>query len=135
MHTEARERRCQRIIKVVVLRFVAVTLLVGGTFRIFATKALFRAFGIGDLWMQTPYAIYIYRVLGGFVLLSGIILMFVSVSLQNNRKLLKGCALGFAVIGVVMLVTGLTSGLPLRYYLPDPVYCFLIVALVWYSGR
>jgi hypothetical protein len=121
--------------KVLLLRFVAVTLLVGGTFRIFATRSLFRAFGIGDLWMQTPYSVYIYRVLGGFVLLSGIVLMIASGSPRSNRGLLRGCALGFAVIGAVMLVTGLISGLPPRYYLPDPVYCFLIMPLVWSSSR
>ena len=121
--------------KAALLRFVAVSLLVGGAFRIFATRSLFRAFGIGDLWVQTPYAKYIYRVLGGFVVLSGILLMVVSGSLQSNRRLLKGYALGFAVIGAVMLVTGLTSVLPLRYYLPDPVYCFLIVAVFWYASR
>lgn len=121
--------------KAALLRFVAVTLLVGGTFRVFATRSLFRAFGIGDLWMQTPYAMYIYRILGGFVILSGILLMVVSGSPQSNRRLLKGYALGFAVIGAVMLVTGLTSVLPLRYYLSDPVYCFLVVAVFWYSSR
>ena len=123
------------MIKIALLRFVAVTLLVGGIFRIFATRALFQAFGIGDLWMPTPYAIYIYRVLGGFVVLSGILLLILSGNPQSNRRLLKGYALGFAVIGVVMLVAGLTTGLPSRYYLPDPIYCFLIVALVWFSSR
>lgn len=117
------------------VRFVSVTLLVGGTVRIFATKVLFQAFGIGDLWMQTPYSLYIYRVLGGFVVLSGILLMIVAGAPEKYRRLLKGYTLGFSTIGVVMLVTGLASGLPLRYYLPDPVYCFLIAGLLWHSGR
>jgi hypothetical protein len=127
--------REQGMVKIALLRFVAVTLLVGGAFRVFATRALFHAFGIGDLWMQTPYAVYIYRILGGFVVLSGIILMIVSGSPGSNRRLLKGYALGFAFIGVIMLVSGLITGLPSRYYLPDPVYCFLIVALLWHSSR
>jgi len=127
--------RSGRVLKVVLLRFVAVTLLVGGTFRIFANKALFRAFGIGDLWMTTPYSVYIYRVLGGFVVLTGILMTVASGDPSRYRTFLKAYALGFAVIGVVMLVTGLTTGLPSRYYLPDPVYCFLVVALLLYSGR
>ena len=114
---------------------MAITLLVGGTIRIFATRALFGAFGIGDLWMQTPYATYIYRVLGGFVVLTGILMKVVSGDPSRHGKFLKGYAVGFAMIGVVMVLAGLTTGLSSRYYLPDPVYCFLIAALVWYAGR
>ena len=127
--------RSNHMLKVVLLRFVAATLLIGGTFRIFATRALFQAFGIGGLWMKTPYSVYIYRVLGGFVVLAGILMMVASADPTRCRMFLKGYALGFAVIGAVMLVAGLTTGLPSRYYLPDPIYCFLIVALLWYSGR
>ena len=123
------------MLKATLLRLVAVTLLLGGVVRVFATEALFRTFGIGEIWMQTPYATYILRVLGGFVVLTGILLMVVSSGPERNRRLVNAYAFGFAIIGAVMLVTGLTSGLPLRYYLPDPIYCFLIVALLLYSGR
>ena len=123
------------MLKIVLLRIVAITLLLGGSVRIFATKTLFEVFGIGALWMQVPYSRYIYRVLGGFVVLSGILLMIVSGAPEKYRKLLKGYALGFTVIGVVMVVAGLTSGLPSRYYLPDPVYCFLIAVLLWHCSR
>jgi hypothetical protein len=123
------------MLKVALLRFVAVTLLVGGTVRIFATRALFEAFGMGDLWMQSPYSLYIYRVLGGFVVLSGIVIMVVSDAPGTYRKLLLGTAIGFAVIGAVMLASGLTSGLPVRFYLADPIYCLFIVVVLSYSSR
>lgn len=123
------------MLKVILLRVAAATLLVGGSVRIFASKPLFEAFGIGALWMQTSYSVYIYRVLGGFVVLSGILLAVVSGAPERYRGLLKGYALGFALIGVVMVVAGHASGLPLRYYLPDPIYCFLIAALLRHSGR
>jgi hypothetical protein len=123
------------MLRVIMLRVVAATLLLGGIVRIVATQALFDTFGIGELWMQTPYSAYIYRVLGGFVLLSGILLMAVSGAPEKYSRLLKAYALGFAVIGVVMLVAGLGSGLPSRHFLPDPVYCFLISALLWRSSR
>lgn len=123
------------MVKVILLRFVAVTLLVGGAVRVFATRTLFEAFGIGALWMETPYSVYIYRVLGALVVLAGIVLMIIGGAPEKYRGVLRGYALGFAIIGAVMVAAGLTSGLPLRYYLPDPAYCFLIVALLWHSSR
>lgn len=123
------------MLRVALLRFVAVTLLVGGTVRIFATRALFETFGMGDLWMQSPYSLYIYRVLGGFVVLSGILIMVISGVPGTYRKLLRGAAIGFAAIGAVMLASGLISGLPVRFYLADPIYCLFIVVVLSYSSR
>jgi hypothetical protein len=123
------------MLRVILLRLVAATLLLGGTVRVFASKTLFQTFGIGEIWMGTPYATYIYRVLGGFVILSGILLMTVSGAQEKYRGFLKGYALGFAIIGLIMVGAGLASGLAARYYLPDPIYCFLIAALLWHSSR
>jgi hypothetical protein len=123
------------MLRVVLLRIVAVTLLLGGTVRIFASRTLFRSFGIESLWTDTPYAIYIYRALGGFVVLSGVVVMMVSAAPAGQARLLKGCALGFALIGVVMVVAGVTSGLALRHFLVDPIYCFVVAVLLWNSGR
>jgi hypothetical protein len=122
------------MLKVILLRVVAVSLLLGGVVRLFANRALFEAFGIGAVWMGTPYSIYTYRVLAGFVILSGIVLMTMAGAPAKYRALLKGTAGGFGVIGLVVVITGLTLGLPARYYLPDPVYCFVVAALLWRSG-
>jgi hypothetical protein len=124
-----------KMVRIVLLRLIAATLLVGGTMRLFAGKAMFKAFGIGPLWMDTPYSIYIYRVLGAFVILSGIPLLVVSSDPKKFRPILQAYAAGFTVIGLVMLVAGLTLGLPYRYYLPDPVYCLVVAVILWRSGR
>ena len=118
-----------------VLRIVAVTLLLGGVMRLFATRSVFEAFGIGAVWMETPYATYIYRVLGGFVILAGIVLMIMARAPEKYSDLLKGTAVGFAVIGLVMAASGVVVGLPYRYCLPDPVYCLLVALLLRHSGR
>ena len=123
------------MLKTAILRIVAASLLLGGAMRLAANRVLFKAFGIGDLWVEVPYAIYIYRVLGAFVVLSGILLMTVAQAPEKYRLLLKVYAIGFAVIGLVMLVAGLTVGLPYRYYLPDPIYCFIMTIVLWSVGR
>jgi hypothetical protein len=122
------------MLKTAVLRIVAATLILGGVMRLVANRAVFEAFGIGALWPEVPYSVYIYRVLGAFVLLSGILLMTIAQKLEKYRLLLKMYALGFAVIGLVMLIAGLTVGLPYRYYLPDPVYCFILAFVLWRAG-
>jgi hypothetical protein len=53
----------------------------------------------------------------------------------NAGVVVDRCALGFGVIGEVMLVTGLTSRLPLRYYHLAPAYHFLILVVLFYSSR
>jgi hypothetical protein len=118
-----------------VLRIIAITLLAGGVVRLFANAAVFEAFGIGEIWLGTPYSLYIYRVLAGFVILSGILIWIISRAPERYRTLLKGCAWGFDIIGILMVVAGITSGLPHRYYLADPAYCFIVAILLWYSAK
>ena len=119
----------------ILLRAVASALLLGGVIRLFANRALFEAFGIGAVWTGTPYAIYIYRVLGGFVILSGILLMMMARAPAQYSTVLRGAAAGFAIVGLVMVGAGLAVGLPVRYYLPDPIFCFIVAVLVWRFGR
>jgi hypothetical protein len=118
-----------------VLRVIAATLLGGGVVRLFANEAWFEAFGIGAIWMQTPYSIYIYRVLAGFVILSGILIWIISNAPERYRRLLKGYAWGFCLIGIVMVVASITSGLPHRYYIADPAYSFIVAILLWHFAR
>jgi hypothetical protein len=123
------------MLKATLLRAVAISLLLGGSIRLFASRTLFETFGIGDIWMGTPYSVYTYRTLAGFVILSGILLMMMAAAPAKYRDLLRVMAGGFAVIGLVMVIAGLTVGLPARYYLPDPLYCFIVAVLLWRSAR
>jgi hypothetical protein len=122
-------------LKGLVLRVIAVTLLFGGTVRVFATRRLFEAFGIGELWPEQVYAIYIYRVLGAFVIFAGIVLLLLARDPGKHAEVVRGCAVGFFFIGLVMIVTGLALSLPVRHCLPDPAYSFVIAGLLWRIGR
>jgi hypothetical protein len=121
--------------KKLVLRIVAITLLIGGTVRILAGRALFEAAGIGALWTSEPYQIYIYKVLGAFVIFAGGLLLVISRGPEKYRDLLRGYALGFALIALVMSVTGLSLGLSPRYYMADPAYCVILVVVFWRAAK
>jgi hypothetical protein len=123
------------MLRVTAVRIVAITLIVGGVIRVAASRALFEAFGIGAVWPEAPYSLYSYRVLGGFVLLPGILLMLIAQEPARYRIVLRAYAGGLALIGLIMLVAGLTVGLSYRYYLPDPVYCFAVGAILWQLSR
>lgn len=114
---------------------IAVTLLGGGITRVLATRAVFELFSIGELWMEQPYGVYIYRTLGAFVVLAGIILLVLARNPERCRTILKAYSLGFLIIGAVMIASGLSLGLPLRHYLPDPLYCFVVAGLLLTLSR
>jgi hypothetical protein len=112
------------------LQVIAVTLLVGGGVRLFANRALFERFGIGEVWLKQPYALYIYKVLGAFVILVGIITFIMAHEPERYRRLLVGLAFSFIIVGIVMIAAGALLRLPLRFYLPDPLYCFAVAGLM-----
>jgi hypothetical protein len=62
----------------VLLVAIVVTLFFGGAVRILADRPAFEAFGMGSEWPEKPYSVYIYRVLGGFVILVGVVLLGLS---------------------------------------------------------
>jgi hypothetical protein len=112
------------------LQVIAITLVAGGSVRLFANRTLFERFGIGEVWIEQPYALYIYRVLGAFVILVGIVAFMMARNPERYSRLLVALALGFILVGIVMLAAGSMLGLPLRFYLPDPIYCFAFAGLM-----
>jgi len=110
----------------IILKVIAVSLIFGGAVRLFANKILFELFSMGELWMQEPYSIYIYKVLGAFVVFTGFIFWIISRNPEQYREMLIFFAFGFIFIGIVMSLAGIILNLPLKYYLPDPLYCFLV---------
>jgi hypothetical protein len=112
------------------LQVVGVTLLVGGGVRLFANRALFELVGLGDVWIDQAYGLYIYRVLGAFVVFVGIVVIMIASDPERYRLMLSGLAAGFLLVGVVMVVAGSVLALPPRFYLPDPLYCFAVAGLI-----
>jgi hypothetical protein len=130
-HTEKGDRG-RGTAAVVSLRVIAVTLLVGGAVRLAANKAVFHLFGIGELWTEHAYFHYIYRVLGAFVALAGILLLIVSRNIERYSALLMGFTIGFTLLGLVMIASGLTAGLSPRHYVIDPAYSLLVAGVCGY---
>lgn len=114
------------------VRFSAVALILGGIVRILASKSLFLLFDIGDLWPDRSYSLYIYKVLGAFVVLVGIVLWILSRNPAHYRPVFKGLALGFLVVACVMVLSGFLLRLSVMHFLIDPVFCILLASLFWW---
>ena len=110
---------------------LGVLMTLGGLIRIFANQMLFELFFMGQLWSQDPYFIYIYKVLGAFVSFTGASFIVVSFNISKFQSLLKTWSIMFLFIGVVMIFAGFLSGIPLFFFLPDFLFCFLVAILLF----
>ena len=116
-------------LKKIILQTLSILFILGGIIRLLATKSLFRLFFIDMLWVDHSYFVYIYRVLGSFVILTGLIIFTISRNIEKYSELLFILTIGFIIIGFVMMITGILTNLPLVFYFPDFVFCFIIA---WY---
>lgn len=114
-------KRAKQILKVLGYLFI-----LGGIVRIFSNKELFELFWMDQLWADHPYFIYVYRVLGAFVLFTGLSFVGVSGNIRENRKLIRAWSIAFIILGIVMLVTGLMVQLPIVFYIFDFAFCFAV---------
>jgi len=67
-----------------ILRIIAIMFIFGGVVRLFANQYLFEAFGMDSLWPGHPYFIYIYSVLGAFVILTGLIVCAITFNMKKK---------------------------------------------------
>jgi hypothetical protein len=108
------------------LQIFSVLFIFGGIVRLFANRTIFEIFRMEDLWVEHGYFIYIYRVLGSFVILTGLILFVISKNLEKYSNLYFVLTIGFIFIGLVMMATGVLLKLPLIFYFTDFVFCFIV---------
>ena len=108
------------------LQILSVLFIFGGIVRLFADRTLFKIFQMEELWIEHIYFIYIYRVLGSFVILTGLILFAISKNLEKYSNLCFVLTIGFVFIGLVMMVTGVLLKLPLIFYFTDFMFCFIV---------
>jgi hypothetical protein len=113
-----------------VLRVVAALFIGGGIVRILADRRIFRIFRIADLWVDKPYFIYVYKVLGAFVILTGLVLWSVSEETNRSRSILRAEKTGLVLVGLIMAGTGQALRLPLLYYGPDFAFCLAVAFLL-----
>ncbi|KPK99572.1 MAG: hypothetical protein AMJ90_09335 [candidate division Zixibacteria bacterium SM23_73_2] len=113
------------------LLVISILLVIGGLVRLAATQTLFEFFGMENLWSGEPFFIYIYKILGVFVIWTGIILFICSKDLIKYKSIIKGSILTLFLFSVVSLWTGFSVGLKLRYFLVDSFFSlFLIIILL-----
>lgn len=115
----------------IILRTLAVLLILGGVTRLFADEIIFEFCGMKDLWVSHPYFVYIYKVLGAFVILTGLLFAAISRKIRRNLNVLRTLQWGFVFVGIVMAVAGYLSQLHLIFYAPDFVFCFVIAFLIY----
>ena len=101
-------------------------LVFGGLVRLFAGEGTFEIVGIKNLWIDHKYFIYIYKVLGSFVILTGLLIFSISRSIENNLAVLNTMKWGLIIVGTTMTIAGYCVKLPLLFYAPDFIFCFAI---------
>jgi len=105
-----------------ILLIISFLFILGGIVRLLANETIFRVFEMQQLWSGEPFFIYIYRLLGVFVIWIGIVLCICSRDVVRYRSILLGSVLALALFFVVSLLTGLTVGLELRFFLVDSIF-------------
>jgi hypothetical protein len=109
---------------------ISLLLIFGGVVRLFAGVSIFNVFGMNELWTDHAYFKYIYRVLGAFVILTGLILFTLAQNPEKYASVISMMKLGFLIVGVTMVVAGFHAGLPVVFYAPDILFCFGIAIYI-----
>lgn len=112
------------------LLIISLILMIGGIGRLAANEAIFRAFHMGHLWLNQPFAWYNYKLLGVFVLWMGIILFVCSRDVVRYRGIIRASILGLLFFLVVSLVAGFASGLEIQYFLVDSIFSLILMVLL-----
>ena len=110
----------------VVLKVLAILMIVGGAVRLLANQGTFQSFMIDNLWVSHPYFVYIYRVLGAFVVLAGVILYMIGRDPVRYASMLQAVAFCFSLIGVVMVIAGYALKMAFMHYAFDFFFSFLV---------
>jgi hypothetical protein len=118
-----------------ILLFISLAFIIGGAVRILANEDIFRFFRMEHLWSNEPFFVYIYKLLGVFVLWMGILLFIASQDVKRYKGMVLGSILGLALFFVVSLVTGFTAGLELLYFIVDSIFSLFLVVVLYLIYR
>jgi hypothetical protein len=112
-----------------IMRVFGYLFLFGGIVRLLADETVFNLFHLHGAWSEHAYFIYIYRVLGAFVILTGLVILQVSRDPGKHRETMQVLMWGFVVTGGVMLSTGILTGLTYYLFIPDALFAFFLAIL------
>ncbi len=113
------------------LLIISLLFMLGGVGRLVANESIFRIFAMEHLWSGDPFFIYVYKLLGTFVLWMGILLFVSSRDVIRYRGIIRGSILGLLLFFVISLLTGLSVGLKLQYFLVDSIFSLILVLLLY----
>jgi hypothetical protein len=114
-----------------ILLIISLAFLLGGIVRLVANEGVFRFFQMEHLWSGEPFFMYIYRLLGVFVIWVGIILFVCSGDLIRYRGVIRGSILGLFLFLVVSLLVGFITGLGIKFFLVDSVFSLILIVLLY----
>jgi hypothetical protein len=115
--------------KSLILRLISIFFILGGVVRLFATEWVFKLFNMQHLWSGDPFFIYIYKVLGVFVLWIGFLLFIISKDILKYRSVIRGSILALVIFFLVSLLTGIVTHLGVQYYLVDSFFALFLIIL------
>jgi hypothetical protein len=115
-------------IKEIILRTFAFLFIIGGVIRIFATQSTFYKLRIGYFWVQDDYFIFVNRIMGGIVLLTGILFLGVAKDMVRFRYILGHFALGLFFLILIIGISGYLLGFPIYSFIAD-VILFGIISI------
>jgi hypothetical protein len=113
----------------VLLKVFSMFMIFGGLVRLVANQQTFQSFTIGELWVSHPYFIYIYRVLGVFVIFTGVTIFMMSQDPVRHAGILRVVGFCFLLISCVMGVAGYVLDMSLLHYVIDAIFALIIAAL------
>lgn len=117
--------------KTTILRVVAVAFLIGGVVRLVANQGIFRFFQMQHLWSDQPFIVYNYKTLAVFVIWIGVVLFICSGDIIRYKPIVRWSIFVLAIFFLVTLLTGMLTGLGLRFYLVDSIFSLLLIILLY----
>jgi hypothetical protein len=119
----------KKVVQQVMLKVFSVLIILGGLVRLVASRQTFQSSMIEELWMSHPYFIYTYRILGAFVIFTGITMFVISLDPVSYRRILMVCGYCFLFISIVMLIAGYSLHMSSMHYAFDFIFCFFIAVI------
>ena len=117
--------------KTTILRVLAIAFLIGGVGRLIANQGIFRFFQMQHLWSDQPFIIYNYKALAVFVIWIGVVLFICSGDIIRYKPIVRWSIFVLAIFFLVTLLTGMLTGLGLRFYLVDSIFSLLLIILFY----
>jgi hypothetical protein len=117
--------------KTTILRVISIAFLIGGVGRLIATEGIFRLFGMEHLWSDQAFVIYNYKALAVFVIWMGLVLFICSRDIIKYKSVVRWSIFALAIFFLATLLTGVSTGLGLRYYLVDSIFSLLLIILFY----